>query len=154
YFEKLAFENHWVGETARVVQGGVAGLVLVFAGIRFSRAGYAAYGQMISGCGSAIFFVSTYAAFNFYHLIERPVAFALMALITAGTAVLADLQVSQGLAVLAVGGGFPTPFLLPVTSDAHIALFGYDTVLIGGPVALSTRRDWPLLDMVSYVFTL
>jgi uncharacterized membrane protein len=153
YFEKLAFENHWVGETARVIQGGVAGLVLIYAGIRFGRAGYTTYGQMISGCGSAILYVSTYAAFNFYHLIDRPVAFGLMAVITAGTAWLADRQRSQGLAVLAVGGGFATPFMLPGTTDAQLALFGYDTVLIGGTVALSRRRDWPLLDVVSYLFT-
>jgi uncharacterized membrane protein len=154
YFEKLAFENHWVSETARVIQGGFAGLALIYAGIRFGRAGYSTYGQMISGCGAAILYVSTYAAFNFYHLIDRPVAFGLMVTITAGMALLADRQRSQGLAVLAVGGGFATPFLLPGTSDAQIALFGYDTVLIAGTVALSTRRDWPLLDVISYVFTL
>lgn len=154
YFEKLAFENHWVSETARVIQGGLAGLALIYTGIRFVRAGYAAYGQMISGCGTAILYVSIYAAFNFYHLLDQPIAFALMVAVTAGTAVMADRQRSQGLAVLAVGGGFATPFMLPGTTDAQIALFGYDTVLIAGTVALSTRRDWPLLDVISYVFTL
>lgn len=154
YFEKLAFENHWVSETARVIQGGLAGLALIYAGIRFRRAGFAAYGQMISGCGAAILYVSTYAAFNFYQLIDRPIAFALMIAITAGTAWLADAQRAQGLAVLAVGGGFATPFMLPGTTDAQIALFGYDAVLIAGTVVLSRRRDWPLLDIVSYIFTL
>jgi uncharacterized membrane protein len=154
YFEKLAFENHWVGETARVIQGGVAGLALIYTGIRFARAGYSTYGQMISGCGAAILYVSTYAAFNFYHLIDQPVAFGVMVAVTAGTALLADRERSQGLAVLAVGAGFATPFMLPGTADSQLALFGYDTVLIAGTVALSTRRDWPLLDVISYVFTL
>ena len=76
YFEKLAFDNKWIGETARVVQGGLAGLALVYAGIRFARAGYGLYGQVIAGCGAAILYVSTYAAFNFYRLIDRPAAFA------------------------------------------------------------------------------
>jgi uncharacterized membrane protein len=154
YFEKLAFENHWVSETARVIQGGFAGLALIYTGMRFGRAGYSTYGQMIAGCGAAILYVSIYAAFNFYHLIDQPVAFGLMVAVTAGTAVLADRERSQGLAVLAVGGGFATPFMLPGTTDAQLALFGYDTVLIAGTVALSTRRDWPLLDVISYVFTL
>jgi uncharacterized membrane protein len=154
YFEKLAFDNQWVGETARVAQGAVAGLVLIYAGIRFARAGYEVYGQMVAGCGAAILYVSTYAAFNFYHLIDRPVAFALMIAITAGTAVLADRQRSQGLAVLASGGGFATPFLLPGTSDAEVALFGYDAILIGGTMVLAHRRDWPVLNVISYVFTL
>ena len=153
YFEKLAFENHWVSEAARVVQGGLGGLALVYAGIRFRRAGFTAYGQMISGCGAAILYLSTYAAFNFYHLIDRPAAFVLMIVITAGTALLADSQRAQGLAVLAVGGGFATPFMLPGTTDAQIALFGYTAVLIAGTVALSRRRDWPLLNLISYFFT-
>ncbi len=72
YFEKLAIDSHWVSETARTVQGGIVGLLLVYAGLRFVRAGYAIYGQMISGGGIAVLYVSTYAAFNLYQLIDRP----------------------------------------------------------------------------------
>ena len=154
YFEKLAIENGWIGETARVLQGAVVGLALVYVGTRFVRAGYALYGQMISGGGAAILYVSTYAAFNYYHLIDRPVAGVLLVAITAMTAWLADRQQSQGLAVLAVGGGFGTPFLLPGTTDAQIALFGYDAILVAGTMYLAHRRDWPLLNAVSYLFTM
>lgn len=154
YFEKLAIENGWIGETARVLQGAVVGLALVYVGTRFVRAGYALYGQMISGGGAAILYVSAYAAFNYYHLIDRPVAGVLLVAITAMTAWLADRQQSQGLAVLAVGGGFGTPFLLPGTTDAQIALFGYDAILVAGTMYLAHRRDWPLLNAVSYLFTM
>jgi uncharacterized membrane protein len=154
YFEKLAIDNQWIGETARVIQGGALGLLLVYVGTRFVRSGYALYGQMISGGGAAILYVSTYAAFNFYHLIDRPVAFALMIAITAMVAWLADWQRSQGLALFAVGGGFGTPFLLPGTTDAQLALFGYDAILIGGTMFLSHRRNWPVLNIVSYLFTI
>lgn len=153
YFEKLAFENHWIGETARVLQGAAAGAVLIYAGWRFVRRGYALYGQMLAGCGTAALYVSTYAAFNFYHLIDRPVAFALMVAITGFSAVLADRWQSQGLAVMAVGGGFVTPFLLPGTTDAQIALFGYDLILLAGTVYLARVRNWPLLIVISYVLT-
>ena len=154
YFEKLAIENGWIGETARVLQGAVVGLALVYVGTRFVRAGYALYGQMISGGGAAILYVSTYAAFNYYHLIDRPVAFVLMVAITAMTAWLADRQQSQGLAVLAVGGGFGTPFLLPGSTDAQIALFGYDAILVGGDdvprapprLAAAEHRQLPVHD--------
>src|SRR5262249_13936947 len=54
----------------------------------------------------------------------------------------------------AVGGGFVTPFLLPGTTDAQIALFTYDAILIAGTAVLSHRRDWPFLHLVSYLFTL
>ena len=145
YFEKLAIDSHWVGETARVIQGGMIGLVLVAAGRRFVRAGYRLYGQILSGCGVAILYVSTYAAFNFYHLITEPVAFVLMSGVTALAAWLADRQRSQGLALVAVGGGFVTPFLLQASSDTEVALFGYEAILVAGTMFLSRRRDWPTL---------
>jgi uncharacterized membrane protein len=153
YFEKLAIDNHWIGETARVLQGGFVGLLLVYAGLRFVGAGYAVYGQMISGCGVAVLYVSTYAAFNFYHLIDRPAAFILMCGVTTLAAWLADRQRSQGLALMAVGGGFATPFLIPSDMDAQLALFGYESILIGGTMFLAHRREWPALNVVSYLFT-
>ena len=67
---------------------------------------------------------------------------------------LADRHQSQGLALFAVGGGFAAPFLLPGTTDAQIALFGYDAILIGGTMLLSRRRSWPALNVVSYLATL
>jgi uncharacterized membrane protein len=154
YFQKWAIDNHYFGETARVIQGAVVGLLLIYSGLRFVRAGYSVYGQMISGGGAAILYLSTYAAFNFYHLIERPLAFALMVGITATVAWLADRLRSQGLALFAVGGGFATPFMLPGATDAQIALFGYDAILIGAALVLSRRHEWPALNIVSYVFTL
>jgi uncharacterized membrane protein len=154
YFEKLAIEKQWIGETARVIQGAVVGLALSYAGTRFRRPDYRFYGQMITGGGAAILYLSTYAAFNFYHLIDRPFAFGLMIAITVLVAWLADREESQGLALFAVGGGFGTPFLLPGQTDAQIALFGYDAILIGATVLLSRRRDWPVLNIVSYLFTL
>jgi uncharacterized membrane protein len=154
YFEKLAIDKRWIGETARVVQGAVFGLALVYGGLRFVRAGYDTYGQMIAGGGAAILYLSTFAAFNYYHLIGQAAAFIVMVGITGMVAWLADHLDSQGLALFAVGGGFGTPFLLPGTTDAQVALFGYDTILIAGTMVLSQRRSWPGLNIVSYVFTL
>lgn len=153
YFEKLAVDNQWIGEGARVLQGGAAGLLLVYAGLRFIRGGYPIYGQMIAGGGIAVQYVSIYAAFNFYHLIDRPLAFTLLMLVTMLAASFADRQRSQGLALMAVGGGFATPFLLPGATDAQLALFGYDAILIAGTMYLAHRRDWPMLNVVSYGLT-
>ena len=154
YFEKWAIDNNLVGETARVIQGGVLGMILVAAGHRFVRAGYHVYGQMIMGGGVAVMYVATYAAFNYYRLIERPTAFVLLVAITALGAFLADRHKSQGLAIFAVGGGFATPFMLPGTTDAQVALFSYTAILIAGTVFLAGRGDWPFLHILSYVCTL
>jgi uncharacterized membrane protein len=152
YFEKLAIENHWVNETWRTIQGGVAGVLFVLGGLRIAKQGYRLYGQILAGTGVALMYVSTYAAFNFYHLLSYPVAFGLMLAITALSAWLADSQRSQGLALVAVSGGFATPFLLPTGRDAEVALFTYDALLVAATMLLARRRDWIGLNGVSYVF--
>jgi uncharacterized membrane protein len=153
YFEKLAIDNQWISATTRVIQGAGVGLLLVAGGLQFVRRGYRLYGQIVSGCGVAILYVSTYAAFNFYRLISQPAAFALMLAVTTLATWLANRQRSQALALVAVCGGFATPFLLPASSDAQAALFTYDAILIAGTMLLARRRDWPTLNVVSYAFT-
>ena len=95
--------------------------------------------------------MSTYAAFNFYHLVPQPVAFAMMCGVTLVGATLADRQRSEGLALMAVGSGFATPFLLPGDANAHVALFTYDAIIVAGTMYLAGRRDWPFLNLLSYV---
>lgn len=153
YFVKLAFDNRWITETMRVVIGGVAGLALAWIGRRFARAGYRLYGQMLTGGGIAILYLSVYAAFNFYAIVGRVPAFGLMVVVTALAAWLADRDRAQGLAVMAVGGGFFTPFMVGGETDAQVALFGYDAILVAGTAYLSHRRDWPALNLLSYWFT-
>jgi uncharacterized membrane protein len=154
YFEKLAIDYGWIGEGARVIQGAVLGFALIAAGLQFSRRGFRTYGQVMAGGGGAILYLSIYAAFNFYALIGQPLAFTLMVANTGLIAWLADRQRSQGLALFAVCGGFATPFLLPGPTDAQIALFTYDAILIAGVAVLSHRRNWPFLHLFSYLFTL
>jgi len=151
YFIKLAFDSEWITPATRVMLGGLSGLVLAYAGTRFVRAGYSLYGQMISGGGIAMLYVSTYGAYNYYQLVSQPLAFALMCGVTVVGALLADRQQSQGLALMAIGGGFATPFLLPVDARALAALFSYDAIVVAGTLYLAGRRDWPFLNLLSYV---
>ena len=154
YFEKLAMDNHWIGEAARVIQGAAAGLVMIGAGLRFRHKGLDLYGQMIVGCGLGILYLSTYAASTLYGLIAATPGLMLMVAITVAAAWLADSMRSQGLALLAAGGGFATPFLLGGPPRSEAALFLYDAVLIAGCVLIARRRGWRSVPTVGYVFTL
>ena len=153
YFVKLAFDSRWITETMRVSIGAAGGLALAWVGGRFVRAGFAVYGQMLIGGGVAILYLAVYAAFNFYALVGQPAAFGLMLAVTVFAAWLADRHRSQGLAVMAVGGGFLTPFLVGSRTDAQVPLFGYDAFLVAGTAALARRRDWPILNLVGYWLT-
>jgi len=150
YFVKLAFDNRWITETMRVAIGAAGGTALVWFGGRFVRAGYAVYGQILKGGGIAILYLSIYAAFNFYAIVGQPVAFALMMMVTGLGAWQADRHRSQGLAIMAVGGGFVTPFLVGGRTGVQAALFGYDAILVAGTAALARRSDWPILNLASY----
>src|SRR5690606_25761278 len=149
----LAIDNEWVTPAMRIVVGSLAGMLLVAAGPVFRRRGYALYGQILAGGGVAMLYLCVYAAFNYYALIGANAAFALMVLITGGAAAMADREQSQGLALMAVGGGFFTPFLVNSGRDAQVALFGYDAVLVAATMVLARRRNWPALNAVSFVLT-
>ena len=153
YFVKLALDNEWVTPVMRLLIGGTTGIALIAAGPLFRRRGYHLYGQILAGGGIALLYICVYAAFNYYALLGSTTAFALMVAITAAAAAIADYESSQGLAVMAVGGGFLTPFLVSSGRDAQVALFTYDAILIAGTMLLARRRNWPALNALSFVFT-
>jgi len=62
FFVKYAFEHRWLGETARVILGVIAGLAVTAAGNHFLKRNMRALGQGLVGAGLAILYVSLYAA--------------------------------------------------------------------------------------------
>ena len=153
YFIKYAFENEWITPLMRVVLGAAAGFALVVAGRAFSRRALPLFGQMLAGGGIAMLYLATYAALNVYGLIGPGIAFGLMAAVTALGVQRAHAERSQGLALLAIAGGFLTPFL--VGGDARVphVLFAYDALLVAGTLVLARHHAWPALHLVSFVLT-
>src|SRR6185436_16991353 len=143
----------WINEPVRVGLGVIAGMALVWAGHRFVRSGYRAYGQILTGGGLAVMYLAIYAAFSYYELIGQTPAFVLLVAVTVGAAWLADRQNALGLALMAVGGGFATPFLVGSGTDAQVTLFSYDALLVVGTLYLANRQGWPSLNALSYFFT-
>ncbi len=154
FFVKYAFDNDWITETGRVLIGAIIGLVMVLGGHRIARRGYPLYGQILAGGGFAALYISVFAAFNYYSLTGRPVAFGLMVAITAGAALAADVHQSRGLALFAVAGGFLTPFLVGGDQNAQVALLTYDAILAAATMFVAGRHGWPFLNIVSFVFVL
>jgi uncharacterized membrane protein len=153
FFLKYAFDNAWVNETGRVVLGALGGIGLIVAGLRLAATGLAVFGQALAGAGFAVLYLATYAALNFYALIGENLAFAFMVIITIAAAAVADRQRAQALAVIAVGGGFLTPFLVGGGENAQLTLFTYDAVLVAGTLFLAIRHHWMGLNALSYGLT-
>lgn len=153
YFVKFAFDNGWISEPLRVLSGVAIGLGLVAAGMRFWSRGLAPFGQALAGGGVVVLYVAIYAALHFYQLVTAAPAFALMVLVTAAAAWLADRQRSQPMAALALIGGFATPLLVGGERGVQLVLFTYIAILVSGSAVLARRHTWPLLSAVSYLGT-
>jgi uncharacterized membrane protein len=153
FFLKYAFDNAWINETARTAIGFIAGAALVGGGLRLAGTGLPNFGYALTGTGLAVLYLVVYAALNFYLLIGRSSAFALMLLITVLAALLADRRQSQPLALIAVAGGFLTPALVGGDENAQLTLFSYVALLVFGTTVLALRHRWPALNAVSYVGT-
>jgi uncharacterized membrane protein len=153
FFLKYAFDRQWIGPTGRVLLGSVAGCALLALAERLRLRGYQAYAHVLSGGGIVILYLSVYASFDFYHLVGQPIAFALMALVTATAVILAARYDAYAIAVLGLVGGFMTPKLLAANVDNEVGLFGYVALLNAGVLALAYFKRWRSLNYLAFAAT-
>ena len=153
YFVKFAFDNGWISEPLRVAGGVAIGLALIAGGLRFATRGLEPFGQALMGGGIVVLYVSIYAALHFYTLISSGPAFGLMVVVTSVGVWLAHQQSAQPIAMLALLGGFATPFLIGGERDVQVVLFTYVAILISGTAVLARHHGWPLLSAAAYVCT-
>src|SRR5262249_47288184 len=114
---------------------------------------YHVFGQGLLGAGLATLYFGVYAAANFYHLIGAQPAFAWMGLVTllaAGIAVRFD---SMLVAVLVVLGGYGTPLMLSTGEVNFFGLNAYMLVLGVGVLAMCYWKNWPLVNLLSFLCT-
>lgn len=153
FFVKYAFDHEWLDPSKRVILAVALGLVLVGAGVRFVRRAMRALGQGLIGAGLAVIYTALYAAFGYYEIISWPVAFTLMALVTAGGMTLACVLDAVAISFLAVLGGCLTPILLRTGADARDTLFGYLVVLDLGVLGVAVFKRWRALDVLAFTGT-
>ncbi len=113
FFIQYAFQNEWIGETARVVLGIIAGLSFLLLGqYLFGR--YHVYAQIVSATGILLLYLSIFSAFVLYELIGTYEALAYIFVVTVLGAVVSIFRSASSLAYLSVVGGFVIPGLITV----------------------------------------
>ncbi len=152
-FIRYAFVNQWITEPLRVGTGVLAGGLLIVSGRRFAARGHARFGTTLAGGGVAAWYLAVYAALNLYRLVDAATGFAMLVAVTAFAAFQADRLRAQPLAMMAVVGGFATPFLVGGGADAQTVLFTYVALLVAAIAYLAHRRDWPALTLAGFVLT-
>lgn len=153
FFLRYAFAHNLITETMRVALGIIGGFILIGIGAAIHRA-YTQYAQALSGGGIGLLYLSLYAAFNYYHLIIQPVAFAMMIAVTVLCIALALFYDSLPLAGFALFGGFLTPFILPVQAPDPHSLFIYVFLLDIGFFVVAWRKLWHQLSIASFAGTI
>ena len=154
FFLTFAFDNNWIGPTGRVILGIVAGLAMLGGGHYWQKR-YPILAQAISGGGTAVLYLSTFAAFAFYDLIHFYVAFAFLLLVNIASVVLAIRYNSMALAIIGILGAFIAPFMLgtngPVGGEASSVsqILAYVIVVDLSVLALSTSRNWRWLTLLA-----
>ena len=153
FFLKYAFENQWIGERGRVMIGLLAGLGFVWSGWKQHRSGGRYLSLVLTGGGIVLIYLSGYASFGFYRLVDQAAAFGFLVVVVVLAHFLATRFNSPAIAFMGQVGGFLVPVLLSTGRDQHIVLFTYIAVLNLGVVVVSLQRGWRWVGTCSYVLT-
>ncbi len=154
FFLNYAFENNWIGPSARVVIGLFAGIAVVLWSERFRKRGYDIFSYSLKAVGIGVLYLSLWASFQVYHLLPSNLVFAAMIVVTASTCALAVAQNAEILAIFAIAGGFATPALLSTGENHEIVLFSYLALLDLALLALTLAKSWRRISILGFIGTL
>lgn len=152
FFVKYAISQNWINEYGRTAIGVACGAILIGVAHKLRKT-FAAFSSVLVGGGLAVLYFTITIAFHEYHIFSQTVAFVIMVLITAFSVLLSISYDRKELAVLALIGGFTSPFLLSTGEGNHVVLFTYVTILNIGILALAFFKKWNVLNILTYIFT-
>lgn len=147
FFVRLIAQQGWLTPTVRVLMAGAAGLVMIGLA-QWLKRNWAQIAQALAAAGVATWYAATFSAVNVHELLDPRIGFALVGLITTSAVVL-SLRHGPFVALLGIIGGFMMPGLLGVENFSPVQLFGYLIVLEVAMIALTRRRNWWPLTLVT-----
>jgi uncharacterized membrane protein len=150
FFLKYSIDHDYIGPLGRVGLSILTGVGMVAFGTRLLGKTYHTFGLGMIGAGIATLYFAAFAAFNFYHLIPAGVAFALMALITFCSGVLAVRFNAMLVAILGILGGYGTPVMLSTGVVNFPGLFSYQILLGCGVLGINYYKKWHLLNYLCF----
>jgi uncharacterized membrane protein len=152
FFVKYAIDNDWIGPVGRVGVGLLCGGILIGVA-HWLRNGYKAFSSVLVGGGLAVFYFTIALAYHEYALFSQTTAFIIMLFVTLFSVLLSLLYDRQELAIIALVGGFVTPFLVSNGSGNYKVLFTYLLILNTGLLVMAYNKAWRLLNGLAFGFT-
>jgi uncharacterized membrane protein len=149
---KYAIDVNLVSALIRIILAYAAG-VLMFLISRILLKKYEVFSMVLFSGAMADIYLTTYAAFAYYGILSRWIAFAMMLIMTLFT-ILKSLRFNrQEIAVLALVGAYGIPFFVRGESENISGLFAYVFIINSGILFLSFKRYWLLLSYWSFFIT-
>lgn len=150
FLVKWAVDNDLISETARCLLGAASGIALVLLGERFIRKQLVIFGQGLLAASVPIFYLSVFAAFQYYSLVSQPVAFLLFVAVTVLVLWLALRHRSFFMSIVGAIGGLLVPAMLSTGTTNTVALHTYLILLDIGLLAIVYgRRSWRILATIA-----
>jgi len=141
-----------ISETAQTLIGVASGGLLLFFAHRL-RENFRAFSSVLVGGGLAVLYFSIAFAFQKFHIIGQTAAFATMVGISALGVLLTLVYDRRELAVIALLGGFATPFMVSTGEGNYKVLFTYLLILNAGMLALANFKKWSILNILAFALT-
>ncbi|MFC1525707.1 DUF2339 domain-containing protein [Candidatus Latescibacterota bacterium] len=145
---KYSIDQGWLTESVRVGLALALGAVLFAVGLRV-HPHRRSFSQVLLGGGIAVYYITGFAAFQLYHLVAHPVAFAFMVAVTLLAFFLSLRQREAVLSLIGTAGGLGTPFLLYTGSGNLPGLVGYSCLILAGSSAVYLYKGWRSLLVTS-----
>ncbi len=160
FFLQYAFSKGLISPTMQVVAGLSVSALMIGAGqYLLTKQTYRNYAQVVISGGIMVYFLSIYAAYNFYnpHLIGYTIAFAALAIGALAASALALKNDTEAVALLCTLGAFAAPILIRsngvASSSAPYSLYAYLTFLNLWVFALVRLRNWTSLSAIGLAST-
>ncbi|WP_109831015.1 DUF2339 domain-containing protein [Reichenbachiella versicolor] len=152
FLVKLGIDSNVITEGMRVAIGvAIGGGMITLA--HYMRKSFAKFSSVLIGGALAVLYFSIALAFHQYHLINQTAAFLIMVFITSFGVLLSLAYNRSTLAVLAIIGGFGTPFFVSNGSGNISAFFAYILILDIGMLILVYFKKWNIINYIAFCFT-
>jgi uncharacterized membrane protein len=152
FLVKLGIDNEVINESMRVaigilIGGGMVGLA------HYLRRSFAKFSSILIGGALAVLYFTIALAFHEYQLIPQIAAFIIMVFITAFGVLLSIAYDRKELAILAIIGGFGTPFFISTGAGNFAVLLTYILILDVGMLTLVYFKKWNIVNYLAYGFS-
>lgn len=149
---KYAIDKQMISEGLRVLLAYAAGILLFILSARLKKR-YELFSAILFSGSMASTYFTTYAASVYYQFIPAPVAFFIMAGLTAYTAYMAIQYNRKEIAIIGMVGAYGIPFLISANSERMDLFFSYVLLINIGVVFISFKKSWKLMNQLALLIT-